>query len=93
MGQVKKELEYMTKLGVIARMDEPTEWCLGMVIVPKYDGQVRICVDSTMFKVIPLACIVFSTASNYSSHSVCVAPYTPFIKHTMPCLSLSISDI
>ena len=47
MGQVKNELERMTKLGVIARMDEPTEWCSGMVVVPKSNGQVRICVDLT----------------------------------------------
>jgi len=47
MGQVKNELERMEKLGVIAPMKEPTEWCSGMVIVPKPNGQVRICVDLT----------------------------------------------
>ena len=26
-------------------MTEPTEWCAGMVVVPKKTGQVRICVD------------------------------------------------
>ena len=35
----------MTKLGVISKVVEPTDWCAGMVIVPKPNGQVRICVD------------------------------------------------
>ena len=45
MGQVTNELERMETLGVIAPMKEPAEWCSGMVIVPKPNGQVRICVD------------------------------------------------
>ena len=47
MGQVKKEFECKTKLGVIARVNEPTEWCSGMVVMPKSNDQVRICVDLT----------------------------------------------
>ena len=30
----------MEELGVIARVSEPTEWCAGMVVVPKLNGQV-----------------------------------------------------
>ena len=44
---VKAELERMEKLGVIIRVSEPTDWCAGMVVVPKPNGQVRICVDLT----------------------------------------------
>ena len=44
---VKAELERMEKLGVISRVSEPTDWCAGMVVVPKPNGQVRICVDLT----------------------------------------------
>ena len=47
MPAVKQELIRMEKLGVIARIQEPTEWCSGMVVVPKPNGQVRICVDLT----------------------------------------------
>lgn len=47
MDAVKKELERMENLGVISRVNEPTEWCAGMVPVPKKNGQVRICVDLT----------------------------------------------
>jgi hypothetical protein len=47
MDTVKAELTRMEKLGVISRIDEPTEWCAGMVVVPKSSGQVRICIDFT----------------------------------------------
>ena len=45
-GKVKEELERMTKLGVISKVETPTEWCAGMVVVPKKSsGSIRICVD------------------------------------------------
>ncbi len=37
----------MEALGVITKVQEPTEWCVGMVVAPKADGKVRICVDLT----------------------------------------------
>ena len=37
----------MEQMGVISRVDVPTKWCTGMVIVPKADGKVHICVDVT----------------------------------------------
>ena len=47
MKSVKQELERMEELGVISRVSEPTEWCAGMVVVPKPNGQVQISVDLT----------------------------------------------
>ena len=44
---VKQELQRMEELGVIAKVEAPTEWCAGMVVVPKSNGKVRICVDLT----------------------------------------------
>ena len=44
---VEKELKRMEELGVIKKVEEPTEWCAGMVVVPKANGKVRICVDLT----------------------------------------------
>ena len=37
----------MTKLGVITEVTESMDWCAGMVLVPKPNDQVRICVDLT----------------------------------------------
>lgn len=38
----------MERLGVIASVREPTDWCAGMVPVLKANGRVRICVDHTI---------------------------------------------
>lgn len=47
LSKVKEELERMQSLGVISRVEEPTEWCSGMVPVPSKNGSVCICVDLT----------------------------------------------
>ena len=47
MLKVKQELESMEKMGVIARVEQPTDWCAGVVIVPKPNGSLQICVDLT----------------------------------------------
>ena len=43
--KVKAELNRMEANGIISRATEPTTWCAGMVVVPKREGSVRICVD------------------------------------------------
>ena len=35
LPKVKKELQRMESLGVISKQTEPTEWCSGIVVVPK----------------------------------------------------------
>lgn len=47
MPKVKNELQRMEKMGVISRVEEPTQWCAGIVVVPKKSGDPRICVDLT----------------------------------------------
>ena len=47
MRKVKTELERMEKTGIISKVEEPTAWCAGMVVVLKTNGTVRICVDLT----------------------------------------------
>ena len=47
LSKVKDELERMEKLGVISRIVEPTDWCAGIVVVPKENDRIRICVDLT----------------------------------------------
>ena len=44
LPKVKQELE---SLGVIAKVEGATDWCSGMVVVPKPGDGVRICVDLT----------------------------------------------
>ncbi|KAI4879198.1 hypothetical protein NFI96_009429 [Prochilodus magdalenae] len=46
-GKVKEELDRMERMGVISKVSSPTEWCAGMVVVPKPSGNIRICVDLT----------------------------------------------
>ena len=43
--KVKKELDRMEKLKIIRRVDEPIDWVNSTVVVPKADGEVRICLD------------------------------------------------
>ena len=47
LPKVEAELQRMLQLGVIEQVNQPTEWCSGMVVVPKPNGSVRICVDLT----------------------------------------------
>lgn len=47
MKQVQEEIKRMEQLDVIEPVDEATEWCSPIVVVPKVDGRVRICVDLT----------------------------------------------
>ena len=44
-SKVAEELDRMEMAGVISKVTEPTDWCAGMVVVPKKSGKVRICVD------------------------------------------------
>ena len=43
--KVLQELNRMESMGVISKVGEPTAWCAGMVVVPKKNGSIRICVD------------------------------------------------
>ena len=44
VGKVKEELQRMEELGVISRVEEPTDWCAGMVVVPKKNSsRLRLC--------------------------------------------------
>ncbi|KFD48333.1 hypothetical protein M513_10825 [Trichuris suis] len=46
-GLLRRHLKQMVRDKVIRPVEEPTEWCSGIVVVPKADGKsVRICVGS-----------------------------------------------
>lgn len=44
---VKQEIGKMEGMGVIRKVDGPTDWCAGIVPVLKPSGDVRVCVDLT----------------------------------------------
>lgn len=43
--KVKEELDRMEKLNVIVKVTEPTDWVNSLVVVPKKNGQIRLCMD------------------------------------------------
>ena len=45
--KVNAEMDRMLTEGVISPVKEPTNWCSGIVVVPKHTRSVRICVDVT----------------------------------------------
>ena len=45
LGKVKEELQKMERVGIIKKVDEPTDWCAPIVPVIKPSGSVRICTD------------------------------------------------
>ena len=47
LDKTKQEIDRMLKTGVISPVDQPTAWCAPMVVTPKPNGDVRICVDLT----------------------------------------------
>ena len=47
LPRVDDELKRMEDQGVISKATQPTDWCSCMVVVPKQNGKVRICVDLT----------------------------------------------
>ena len=47
LKKVVAELKKMEKLGVIRKIDKPTDWCHPIVIVTKPNGDIRLCIDLT----------------------------------------------
>ena len=46
-AETKDEIDRMLKSGVISPVDSPTDGCAPMVVTPKPNGKVRVCVDLT----------------------------------------------
>ena len=47
LGRLEKEITRLTVLDVIEPAEEPTEWCASVIVVPKSNGDIRMCVDLT----------------------------------------------
>ena len=43
--KVFQEIKRMEEFGIISKVDLPTQWCAGMVVVPKKNGSVHICMN------------------------------------------------
>ena len=41
------ELQRMEKMKVIEKVEEPTDWCSPVLVVPKKNGAIRVCIDFT----------------------------------------------
>ena len=49
-GKLKAELDRLEKLGVLGKIDEPTEWVSSLVIVKKPNGSLRLCLNPKPLK-------------------------------------------
>ena len=47
LRRLEKEITRLTVLDVIEPAEEPTEWCASVIVVPKSNGDIRMCVDLT----------------------------------------------
>lgn len=47
-ARVDETLTKLEKMDIIEEVHKPSEWCSALVIVPKDDGEVRLCVDLRM---------------------------------------------
>ena len=44
-GRLQQALEKNVKLGVLKKVDQPTDWVSNLVIVEKKNGSLRLCLD------------------------------------------------
>lgn len=44
-GLLKEELDHLENEGIISPVKEPTEWVSSLVVVPKANGKLRVCLD------------------------------------------------
>ena len=44
-GRLRKELDRLSHIGVIQRVDSPTDWISAIVVITKRNGTIRLCID------------------------------------------------
>ncbi|KAL5010683.1 hypothetical protein ScPMuIL_012988 [Solemya velum] len=88
--KVRHELDRMQELEVISPVDQPTEWCAPMVVVPKKENKVRICVDLTQLNKSTLTRVLANTVGSCFeiTHNI----ITPFGRHCFNRLPFGISS-
>ena len=82
-AQVQAKLEWMESLGVISRVDKPTEWCAGMVgmVVEHVPGKLLYTADALSCS--PLHVNEDTTMDKYDS----VESYAAMVTSTLPASS------
>ena len=58
--KTKCEIDRMLQMGVISKVEQHTEWCSPMVVTPKPNGDVRVCVDLTRLRLLHTMNVRFS---------------------------------
>lgn len=46
-GLLFTELQRMERMGVVEKIEEPTDWCSPVLVVPKKNNSIRVCIDFT----------------------------------------------
>jgi hypothetical protein len=46
LAPLKQKLQKLQQAGVIRRVDEPTPWCVPIVVISKKTSGIRLCVES-----------------------------------------------
>ena len=46
-AQLLTELQRIEKMGGIEKVEEPTDWCSPLLVVPKKNNSIRVCIDFT----------------------------------------------
>ena len=62
--KVEKELEQLERQGIIEKVDGPTPWVSPLVVIPKKNGDIRICVDMRL----PNKAIDRERHASYANH-------------------------
>ena len=65
-SKVQDELKRMESIRVISKVNDPTPWCAGMVVVLKKTGAVRICVDLKPLN--ESVCVKFIRSHEWTKH-------------------------
>lgn len=102
MQPVKNELARKERLGVITTVSEPTDWCAGIVVVPKDKGKVHLCMDLThpnksvrqgtsspSCRTISCAARVFSTIPLDRESALLTTFVTPFGRYCFSSFNIS----
>ena len=42
---LKEELQRLEREGIIKKVDKPTDWVSALVVIPKQNGKLRVCID------------------------------------------------